>query len=208
MLRLLLPLLLLAIGLAALTTAAENENVADNAAAVQIDATAANETAIDSSDCPPYFFRLVAGGKCYYFVTAGFTWDWAAIQCQALHSNAHLAMIESVREQDAISLHLRGLTGLGQCNAGVVDGPNKFYIAGQRLIVNDCNARFVWKIPEHLPLTYTSWDTGHKQPTCTGDGNGRKQSCIAMNRSVNGNWDDVYCYKTFCSICEVYPQGL
>jgi len=108
-------------------------------------------------------------------------------------------MIETSQEQTEVSARLRGMdygSNLKACECTVWWHKN-FFIGAQRVHETTCSSRFVWKIPEHVQMSFTSW--GWFQPDCYL----KREGCGVMTSLHNWHWNDVECGRRCCSICEI-----
>lgn len=73
------------------------------------------------------------------------------------------------------------------------------WTSGQRLIENDCNSSFAWKISSDklLAFDFTYWDKG--DPNCWNN----NEFCALIFR--NFKWIDLPCSDKFCPLCEYTP---
>jgi len=59
-----------------------------------------------AGDCPANFVHISSVNGCYKLVTSKLNWHAAAQQCQSLHQDAHLLVINDVDEQSAVAAML------------------------------------------------------------------------------------------------------
>ena len=56
-----------------------------------------------TAECPDGFSLIESMNTCYKVVNNNLNWDDAALECQSLHSDAHLLIINDAAEQYAVA---------------------------------------------------------------------------------------------------------
>jgi hypothetical protein len=151
-----------------------------------------------SSDCPSNFEYSAIANLCYAIVTQHHTWNDSHAVCKELHPDAKLLVLENVQQQAIVAGGIAALPEPEIRNCiSVGDGNYNFFTSGQRIVERNCNSGFVWKPnrePPFFELGNVTWLNG--EPNCGFDG----ESCTVVKKSY---LNDVPCYASFCSICQI-----
>jgi len=155
-----------------------------------------------SSACPPGFSFSSLSGKCYQVIAQPMNWYDARRACQSIGCGAHLVIVETKRQNDAINEYLVSLNK-AELRSCLFDSQLTFFTSAQRRESNNCNSDFVWNpsVSVTLPLTYTNWWPG--EPTCF---SGASENCIVYIGENIFKWYDGSC-NNHCSLCETNAVG-
>jgi hypothetical protein len=146
--------------------------------------------------CPANFTKLSSG--CYKIIRKEVNWQNAATRCISEHRQAHLVVIGSKAEQDAIDKMLSDRP------TGYISAVKKFWTAGQR-IDPLVNSKFVWKILRAsgdvniADVTYTNWGEGEPNNHAN-----VVEGCLEIvGQGSSYKWNDVPCHLNKFPLCEI-----
>ena len=162
---------------------------------------------------------------CYAVVRDNLDWNVAGLRCKSLCPNAHLLIINSAAEQEAIKSMMtppasevtlvdNALAGCARYHPTQGCG-EMFWTAGQRVDLAHKSSPFVWKkapgscYDSMSEMQYTYWHTN--EPNNVGGYAWNMQpvfpyipeKCVQLCRGWNYKWNDGVCEIPTCSICEV-----
>ena len=93
------------------------------------------------------------------------------------------------------------MTGSVACpkSTNVKGDSTVFYVGGQRIVEQDCDSAFVWKLNSTttIPFTYTNWAPG--EPNCDFGNEG----CLNLYSVLNYQWNDGACAFRTHYICQI-----
>lgn len=148
----------------------------------------------DEPECPAGF-RSENNG-CYLIIYDKLSWTEARVRCQRNHSRAHLVVINSAFENDAIARFVRSQSVSDCYNRGLTE----MWTSGRRKI-SSCRSSFEWEPFQDnaASVTYTNWHS--KEPNCE---NGMEH-CLSIWPHRSNTWNDVPCSARMCAVCETIP---
>ncbi|KAL4230752.1 Collectin sub- member 10 (C-type lectin) [Mactra antiquata] len=139
---------------------------------------------ISFTKCPNGFVRH--DDSCYIVAHDIADWPTALQYCEAY--GAHLAFIESEREQTFVANHVKSILSS-------TTSDRYFWIGGTDAV---SEGEWVWALIVQPVIEYTNWSPGNPN-----DANGGKhQDCMAMY-GATGQWDDGWCETEHNFICEI-----
>jgi hypothetical protein len=159
-------------------------------------------TVYSRTRCPKGFQYFPEAGSCFKVVVQSVNWQEARDICPLLDPKAHLAVIKSSCQNEAIVKYLKTLESydMSECNSAY-DSPG-YFVSGRRLSLNDCSSQFMW-MPDSTTwssLTYTNWAAG--EPNCENYGV-QKESCMQLWKFRDYRWNDIDCSAAACALCQI-----